>query len=262
MKNTKNSINDVGFLLYNIPTPSLDYTKVSTICVRHLKHYMPHIPVAVCGETVEGADIHIPLKNIKSNKRTYVHKSITYNETWMNLTRDKSLEITPFKRTVLLDSDYIVQSNQLEILLQSKSPLLMYEKIYNVKEDSIEVDYLGNTKIKLKWATVLAFDHSPVSKKLFDLWSKVLQNYRYYELLYRWRSDGTVWNDKAITIAYQQLVDYDPNSKQYIIPWCQPFASFSCDVEHIGLDKIILKDQKSQFRVYTDIHILNKKEII
>jgi hypothetical protein len=262
MKNTKNTHNDVGFLLYNIPTPTLDYTKIATICVRHLKHHMPNIPVAVCGQPVNGADIHIPIDQVKNNKRTYVHKSQTHKETWYNLTRDRSLEVTPFERTVLLDSDYIVQTNQLELLFKSDSPIMMYDTIYNIKEDLIEVEYLGDTRIPLKWATVLAFDHSDISRQLFVLWQKVLTNYKYYELLYGWRADGTVWNDKAITIAHQQLTGYCANSKQYIIPWHHPFASFSCDVEHIGLDKIILRDQKSFFQVFTDVHILNKQELL
>lgn len=262
MKNTKNTHNDVGFLLYNIPTPTLDYTKIAQICVRHLKYHMPNIPVAVCGEPVDGADIHIPIDQVKTNQRTYVHKSQTHNETWYNLTRDRSLEVTPFERTVLLDSDYIVQTNQLELLFKSDSPIMMYDTIYNIKEDLIEVEYLGDTRIPLKWATVLAFDHSDISRQLFALWQKVLTNYKYYELLYRWRADGTVWNDKAITIAHQQLTGYHANSKQYIIPWHHPFASFSCDVEHIGLDKIILRDQKSSFQVFTDVHILNKQELL
>lgn len=262
MKNTNATLNDVGFLLYNIPTPTVDYTKIATICVRHLKYHMPNIPVAVCGEAVEDADIHIAIDDVKLNQRTYVHKSQTHRETWYNLTRDRSLDITPFERTVLLDSDYIVQSNQLELLLKCNSPLMMYDTIYNIKEDLVETEYLGNTAIPLKWATVLAFDHSDVSHELFALWQKVLANYKYYELLYGWRGDGTVWNDKAITIAHQQITNYNPASKQYIIPWHHPFASFSCNVEHVGLDKIVLRDQKSTFQVHTDVHILNKQELL
>ena len=262
MKITKNIQHDFGFLLYNIPTPTVDYTKIATLCLRHLKHYMPHIPVAVCGDKVEGADIQLTIDKLKENKRTYVHKSQTHKETWFNLTRDCSLDLTPFNRTVLLDSDYIVQSNQLSLLFEAGSPIMMYDTIYNIKEDLIETEYLGNSKIPLKWATVLAFDHSSTSQELFGLWKKILQNYKYYELLYRWRGDGTVWNDKAITIAHQQLTNYNANSKQYIIPWHHPFASFSCDVEHVGLDKIILRDQKSSFRVHTDVHILNKQELL
>ena len=262
MKNTNATLNDVGFLLYNIPTPTVDYTKIATICVRHLKHHMPNIPVAVCGEAVDGADIVIPIDSVKQNQRTYVHKSQTHRETWYNLTRDRSLDITPFERTVLLDSDYIVQSNQLELLFTCNSPIMMYDSIYNIKEDLVETEYLGNTQIPLKWATVLAFDHSDISHELFALWQKALANYKYYELLYHWRGDGTVWNDKAITIAHQQLTNYNSASKQYIIPWHHPFASFSCDVEYVGLDKIVLRDQKSTSQVHTDVHILNKQELL
>ena len=259
MKNTKNIQNDIGFLLYNIPSPTTNYSKIAATCVKHLKHYMPNIPVAVCGSAVDQADIHIPMEDVKQNHRTYVHQGNLHKEIWYNLTRDQSLDITPFERTVLLDSDYIVQSTQLQLLLECSSPIMMYDKIFNIKENLVEIDYLGDTKIALKWATVLAFDHSDVSKNLFKLWKKVLDNYNYYTLLYRWKNDGTVWNDKAITIALQQLTNYTSAGTQYIIPWCHPFASFTCDVDHIGLDKIVLSDVKGSFEVHTDVHILNKK---
>ena len=262
MKNTKNIQHDVGFLLYNIPTPTLDYTKIAQICVRHLKYHMPNIPIAVCGEPVDGADILIQLQEVQSNQRMYVHENETVNEIWYNLTRDRSLEITPFERTVLLDSDYIVQSKQLDLLFQSKSPIMMYDKIYNIEHDSEEIEYLGKTSIPLKWATVIAFDHSEVSKKLFFLWKKILLNYSYYTKLYKWKPDGTIWNDKAITIAHQQLTDYNPITKQYIIQWNHPLANFSCQVVQCNTDKIILQDKKSKFQVHTDVHILNKKELL
>ena len=262
MKNTKNIQHDVGFLLYNIASPTVDYSKIASMCVSHLKHHMPQIPVAVCGEKIPEADINIPISDVKSNKRTYMHKGNLHKDTWYNLTRDRSLDVTPFERTVLLDSDYIVQSNQLQLLLECASPIMMYDRIFNIKENLIEIDYLGETNISLKWATVLAFDHSEISQQLFYLWQKVLMNYTYYALLYRWKNDGTVWNDKAITIALQQLTNYSSNTNQYIIPWCHPFASFACDVEHVGLDKIVLRDVKGCFDVHTDVHILNKKELI
>lgn len=262
MKNTKNTHNDVGFLLYNIPTPSLDYKKITSICVKHLKHYMPNIPVAVCGEYIEQADINIPLNDVKTNQRTYVHLNEIYREVWNNLTRDQSLSITPFLRTVLLDSDYIVQTNRLEVLFESHSPLLMYEKYFNIEQNYEETDYLGNTKIPLKWATVLCFDRSSICIEFFALWKKIIQNYNYYQKLYNWKSDKTIWNDKAVTIAHQQITNYNPSSQQYVIPWSQPLANFSCRVEHLGLDKIILKDQKSSFQVHTDVHILNKQEML
>jgi hypothetical protein len=270
MKNTKNIQHDVGFLIYNIPSPTLDYSTVAKICVRHLKHHMPHIPVAVCGAPIDQADINIPIEDIAHNQRTYVHKREVHKETWYNLTRDRSLDVTPFERTVLMDSDYIVQTNQLELLLQSQSPIMMYDRIYNIKEDSVEIEYLGSNqiayanfdnKISMKWATVLAFDHSEPSKQLFAYWKQAIKNYRYYELMYKWRNDGTIWNDKAITIAHQQLTNYT-NSNQYVIPWHHPFASFACDVDYIGLDKIILRDPKGAFEVKTDVHILNKKELL
>ena len=262
MKNTKNIQHDVGFLLYNIPSPTVDYSKIAAICVQHLKHYMPNIPIAVCGQHVVGCDVHIPIKNVADNKRAFVHKGNTLNEIWYNLTRDRSLDVTPFERTVLLDSDYIVQSNQLQLLLECASPIMMYDRIFNIKENLVEVDYLGDSNVTLKWATVLAFDHSEISYELFSLWKKVITNYKYYALLYKWKTDGTVWNDKAITVALQQLTKYSNAEGQYIIPWCHPFASFKCDVDHIGLDKIVLSDVKGSYQVHTDVHILNKKSIL
>ena len=81
MRNTKNTLHDVGFLLYNIPTPTVDYSKIASICINHLKHHMPSIPVAVCGDPVDNADIHIPIDQVKENKRVYVLKSQTHKET-------------------------------------------------------------------------------------------------------------------------------------------------------------------------------------
>ena len=260
--NTKNLQHDRGFLIYNFNTDSVNYSKITSICIKHLKHYMPDIPVAVCGDHVEGCDIHISKQDVKHNQRTYIHKGKRQEETWLNLTRDLSLDITPFDSTVLLDSDFFVLSNQLALLFDSDSPILLHDSVYNIKEDHISKSYLGNTTIMKKWATIVKFDHSKVAENFFNLWQQTLKNYEYYMKLYGWKNDGTVWNDNAVSVVHSQITNYDSMSKQFIIPWPQCFANFQCDIESVDIDCIKIKDQKSTMHIKQDVHVLNKQELV
>ena len=262
MMNTKKLQHDKGFLVYNFDTETTNYSKITKLCIEHLKHHMPDIPVAVCGDHVEGCDIHIDMKDVKHNKRSYVHNNDAVSETWLNLTRDKSFAISPFEQTILMDSDYIVLSDHLMTLFDSSSPFLMPDKIYNIKEDRISESYLGESKVLQKWATLVKFDKSDITEQFFQFWSNALKNYEYYMKLFKWKNDGTVWNDNAISIAHAQITDYNPLNTRFIVPWPVCFASFKCEIDSITMDQAIIKDQKSAMSVNEDVHILNKQDLL
>lgn len=262
MNSTKKLINDKGFLLFSVNTKTIDYSKIVKQCVKHLKFHMPDIPVAVCGQHCYEADVNIPLSTIVKNQRRYIHKHEVVYEDWKNLTRHLSLELTPFETTILLDSDYFVLTNQLEMLFYINSPIMMFDSLYNIKENENMHDLLGKSNIVQKWATVLKFNHSKLSNKFFSYWQQVIQHYKYYSYLYQWTVDNTIWNDKAVTIAHQQMCDFDVHSKQYTIPWQHNFANFMMEPISVNYNEVILQDSNSRVVFNQDCHILNKHTLV
>ena len=138
----------------------------------------------------------------------------------------------------------------------------MPDKIYNIKEDRISESYLGESKVLQKWATLVKFDKSDITEQFFQFWSNALKNYEYYMKLFKWKNDGTVWNDNAISIAHAQITDYNPLNTRFIVPWPVCFASFKCEIDSITMDQAIIKDQKSAMTVKEDVHILNKQDLL
>ena len=96
--------------------------------------------------------------------------------------------MSPFDKTLLLDIDYIVQSNHLEYLFKDDNPhsIQMFDnaRYLRYKQAPFSERYLHPNGIPMWWSTVIYFDKSPESKMFFDLWSHIADNYDYYKFLY------------------------------------------------------------------------------
>ena len=96
--------------------------------------------------------------------------------------------LSPFDKTLLLDIDYIVQSDHLEYLFRDDNPhpIQMFDnaKYLRYNRAPFPERYLHPNGVPMWWSTVIYFDKSPESKMFFDLWSHIADNYDYYKFLY------------------------------------------------------------------------------
>jgi len=144
------------------------------------------------------------------------------NVTWHNETRTNAYELSPWDRTLVLDADYVVASDQLKVLLEANKDFLAHQTAYDITglQDFNDLNHFGQYNMPMAWATVMMFRRSKTAELIFDTMSMVRDNWDHYRALYH-NNRHTYRNDHALSIALNvvngHVLDYPT------IPW--PLAS-------------------------------------
>ena len=253
-RSTKKLLNDCGILIYNFPS-HIDYTSIAQRCVAQCKTHLPDIPIMSVGNPIAGADQHYDMDNPQHNKRVFGNQS----KTWHNLARHLAFDVSPWYRTVVIDCDYMVMSDQLHKLFASDQQIMMHRQWYDITNDTVETISVGKSAIDMMWATVLKFDRTDEVQQFFDLWQRVIANYSYYAKLFSF-SPHVIRNDFAVSIALKQLVNFG-SVDNCVIPWNIHTTRDSVEVKSINTNQITFTDAKSDFDVAFDCHVLNKESL-
>lgn len=254
LRSTIKLLNDQGILIYNFPS-HINYTKIAELCVTQCKNYLPDVPIMSVGQPIQGVDLHHNLHIPYTNKKVFGNVS----RTWYNLARHLSYKISPWDNTIVIDSDYIIMSTQLKKLFESDQQILMHREWYDITNDKINVMPVGKSQIEMLWATVLKFTKTPHVKEFFNLWEKIILNYNYYAKLLNF-SPRVIRNDYAVSIALKQLVNFG-SVDHCVIPWSLQTTRENVEIKKITKQKIVLSDNKSNFNLIFDTHILNKESL-
>lgn len=166
---------------------------------------------------------------------------------WYNANRYQAYAITPYDETIVIDSDYIVSSGQLNLLFDSPHDFLTHRAVHDVtSKNSFEAfDTFGTTQMPHYWATVLYFRKGALAKQIFNLVTMIKTNYKYYSKLYQFMGHP-YRNDYAVSlaqlIAYGHRIDAVPS-----IPWLLNTAPADATITQID-------DKTFEFRYEKWIH--------
>jgi len=242
----------VGALLYAFNS-DINYTKIALECANRIRKYLD-IPVSIVTDT--------PLNDSTFDKEIIVSKPLAKNykywqdtdktTLWHNAGRSGSLEVTPYERTLLVDIDYMINSNVLENLLNSTQSFFAHKNVMPVTKQTT-VETFGLHKNTMWWATVVVFDKSQFSKDVFDMWQMVEQNYQHYANVFQF--DGRKFrNDYALSIALL-VANGNTVPEHCDIPWplvnVEPAVEVALDEDRWSIDgKFYTRNQ--------DLHIMGK----
>lgn len=122
--------------------------------------------------------------------------------TWHNHNRMDAYQLTPWSRTLVLDADYVVASDQLKSLLDVDQDFLAHRWAYDVTgcNDFEGLNYFGDNRMPMWWATVMMFRKSQHAELIFDSMQMIRNNWNHYRNLYK-NTKPTYRNDHALTIA-------------------------------------------------------------
>ena len=125
---------------------------------------------------------------------------------FQNSNKHKVIEYTPFERTLLIDTDFVVQNNFYDYVFETDSPVAMHRTAEYLGGELPYQDemMLNSAGINHWWSTVIYFDQSEYSKMFFDIWSHVKDNWEYYSLLYQFPK-GLFRTDFCVSIASHML---------------------------------------------------------
>lgn len=205
-----------------------------------------------------------------SNYRKLYDGVNSKNTPFINSTRSDAWDLTPYDRTLLIDTDYLVMSNHLNEYWNVDQDIMISPAIkdaYSTARIGVHDRYVSDVGCDLYWATTIMFTKNPETKIFFDLVKHIKDNYEYYGDLYQFRS-RQYRNDISFSIALH-IMNNHQNENEIGLP---PVLS--------TMDKDILVDVKDDGRLTfllspmldskfcagsfsdIDIHVMNKQSII
>lgn len=121
---------------------------------------------------------------------------------WHNTNRMDAYRLSPWDRTLVLDADYVVASDQLRGVLDCDEDFLAHRWAYDVTGcNTFEgLNYFGGVGMPQWWATVMVFNKSTQAKLIFETMAMIRDNWTHYRNIYK-NSIPSYRNDHALSIA-------------------------------------------------------------
>jgi len=188
---------------------------------------------------------------------------------FINSNRHSAWELTPYDRTLLIDSDYLIFSDHLNKYWNVDCDVMIGESINDIYSND-RLGYLdkhiSDTGIKMYWATTVMFTKNENSKLFFDMVGLIKENYEYYSDIFGF-NPTQYRNDIAFSIAKHILDGFEQSSVNSLPPVLTTLDKdilYSVDNDKLkflinyNLDSNYFPSSVSNI----DIHIMNKQSII
>ena len=201
----------VGALIFAHNNSEVDYIKLATFAAQRVQDYLG-IPVSLVTDNPKWLadnypnhcfDQVIESPGESSTTKFFYDGSLVSKELeWKYLSRCQAYDLTPYDKTLVIDSDYIINSSILKSALEKNDTFQIYRKSLDIASwrDQTCFEKINSYSIPFYWATVFVFEKNNVTRALFDLVSYIKQNYRYFRILYN--IDAISFrNDFAFSIA-------------------------------------------------------------
>lgn len=186
-----------------------------------------------------------------------------------NTSRFRIWDLTPYERTLLIDSDFLIFSDTLSNYWDVDQDFLISPSIRDINDQDRMMHYdryISEVGTKLLWATTVMFTKNQNTKMFFNFIEHIYENYNMYAEIYRY--DNRVYrNDISFSLAHHVLQGFI-NSTQYFLP---PVLStidkdLLIDIEDGKLKFLINQTIDNKYITTSvdqlDIHVMNKQSII
>lgn len=272
-----------GILIYAHNSRAIDYALMSVISGGLAKKYL-NVPVSLVTdkftiEWMKTSDLFDKANGVfeniiivdkpQTNNSRRLHDGIDNTIVpFINSNRSSAWDITPYERTLLIDSDFLIFSNRLSEFWDIDEDLLISESINDIYDNDrigYHDRYVSDVGVKLYWATTVMFTKNEKTKIFFELVKHIKDNYQYYADTYRF-DNKQFRNDIAFSIAKHILDGFNQSNSINLPP---VLTLLDKDVLHEVKNKLIVLISPrcdSNFCAAAisniDIHVMNKQSII
>ena len=271
-----------GILIFAFNSGDVDYVELAIFAAKRAKAHL-NKPVSLITDSKDWLikqfpnDIDVFDKIIESSdattqtKRFYDGSNNFQNIVWKNSNRVNCFELSPYDETLVIDSDYIVNSSFLQYCWQQPNNFLIYKQYNDLASwrDTKEFDYINEYSIPFYWATVFFFKKTEINNRFFTLIEHIRNNWNYFVKLYQ-LSSSRFRNDIAFSIEIHMMNGFTDGT------FATPFAnklSYIIDrdilVEATDDRMVFLVNKQNTSNQYTalstqslDVHVMNKKSLL
>ena len=272
-----------GILIFAHNSRDVDYALMSLVSAKFAKANL-QVPVSLVVdkftvEWMQTSNIYNLSQEI-FDKIIEIEKPVTQNTrvlndgytsktvTFVNSNRASVWDLTPYDRTLLIDSDFLVMSNRLNEYWDVDSNVMLSPAMQDVRGDrkGILDSWVSETGIPLYWATTVMFTKNNESKIFFDLVDVIRTNYNYFADLFRF-NPKQYRNDISFSIAKHMLNGFENRGEDLppILTLLDKDLIHSIDKNQL---RVYLNDSMSEDHVViasikdSDVHVMNKQSII
>lgn len=184
---------------------------------------------------------------------------------WINKDRYKAYEFSPYDETILLDTDYLVNSRTLLKLFDLPTEFCFHNRTSFLLQPNAIQEIISPYSFNTAWATVIKFKKTNKAKQIFDCMAMIQNNYDHYANIHGFISIP-YRNDYALTLA-TKIVNGHLDDKANIIPWNLVHVAKEQRVYRINDTSYMLMHEvthrektRSEYIIIkdTDFHMLNK----
>jgi hypothetical protein len=273
-----------GSLIFAHNNRDVDYILLALIsgglAKKHLNAPVSLVTDSTTLEWAEHSGIYTKVKEVfdqvilvnkpKTDNKRNLHdgtekKSIDFT----NTNRCSAYELSPYDRTLLLDSDFLIFSNRLAQYWDVDEPIMVayaMNDICSQQRMGYHDRYVSDTGAHLLWATTVMFSKDSYSELFFDLVNQVKQNYQYYADLFRF-DPRQFRNDIAFGVA-KHILDGFEHIDQFSLP--SLLTVQDKDILHsVRGDKLTFLVSTNFNQNYilastqgVDVHVMNKQSIV
>lgn len=188
---------------------------------------------------------------------------------FINTNRSTAWDLTPYDRTLLIDSDFFIFSNSLGEYWNVDADVMLGNAINDIYNDT-RTGYLdrhvSDTGVKMYWATTVMFSKNSNSKLFFNTVNYVKEHYTQFADVFRF-DPRQFRNDIAFSIAKHILDGYQQDESLSLPP---VLSALDKDILHSVNDNSLtflidykLIDSYCAASISgVDVHIMNKQSVI
>ena len=272
-----------GIIIFAHNSKEIDYALMSIIAGGLAKKHL-HVPVSLITDlstiswlkqshkyekalAVFDKIIEIPSPQTTNHRRLH-DGTVSTVVPFVNASRCDAWTVTPYDRTLLIDSDYLIFTDSLSKYWDCNTNIMISPGMLGINGDRGGVldQWVVDEGVPIYWATTVMFTKNNESKIFFDLVSFIKQNYLTYSEIFKF-NPAIFRNDIAFGIAKHILNGYEIDKFNNL-----PLVLTSSDKDIIhsvnatGI-KLIINDPTANNTLLVnitnrDIHVMNKQAII
>lgn len=236
-----------GALLFAFNSPKVDYYAMAEFTAKRINHFL-NLPVSI----VTNSESVPSFSDYKFDNviLTEADETNTFRDTlWLNKGRYKAYDLSPYDETLLIDVDYVVNSDRLLDTFKVMDDFACHQSTAFMMVPDARFEMVSPYSYPTLWATVVAFKKTHKVKQIFECMYMVQKNYQHYANIHGFIPE-IYRNDYALTLAHKIVNGHLPDTRD-ILPW---------NLMHIGLQTQVYADSDEQFNTqYTIVYDVWKR---
>lgn len=167
---------------------------------------------------------------------------------WINKGRYQAFEYSPYDETILLDVDYVINSDKLLTTFDFYDDFCCHNKTSYLMYPDAGQELLSTFSFETLWATVITFKKTKRTEQIFNSLRMVQENFEHYANIHKF-IHSSFRNDYGLTLALK-IANGHLDVKSDFIPW---------NLVHVGKNTKIYKNNADEFSTEYTVVFENTK---